>query len=88
MLGLLASEILLEEIDFVVLLDALLGVLDEIAGRVGVLQDRISQKLLLILGNFSGLFGIVFAGPATDLVVHTAVVGRNALGVNLINVTV
>ena len=83
MLGLLTSEVLFEEIDLVVLLDALFGVGDQVSGGVGVRKKGISHQLLLILGDLKGLSGIVLLGPTTNGVLNTAVGCGDALCVDL-----
>ena len=55
MLGLLTAEILLKEIDLIVLFHGLLGATGEILGSLSETESGISVKLLLILGNITGL---------------------------------
>ena len=82
-LGLLTGEVLFEEVDLVVLLDAALSVVHEIAGGKGVREERVTNHLFHVLGDLGGLLGVVLLGPATDGMLHAAVLGGNALSIHL-----
>ncbi len=63
MLGLLTLKVLLEKIDFVVLLDAFFSVLNQIFGSKRVAKVSFSKHLLLILCNIERLSVIKLLGP-------------------------
>jgi hypothetical protein len=82
-LGLLAVEVLLEEIDLVVLADALLSGVHQVGSSALKAEVDLTEHLLLILGNVESLGVVELLGPATDGMAHSAVVGDDALGVDL-----
>ena len=83
-LGVLALEILLEQVDFVVLLDAARRSLYELASRLPEAQLGLFDKLTHVLVDLVRLLVVVLFGPATDSVRHTVIFCGDALRVHLI----
>lgn len=78
-----AFEVLLEQIDFVVLLDALFRVRDEVSGSREVAKQRVPQHFFLILQYVIRLEVVQFFRPAADHMLHSLVLHCNALSVDL-----
>ncbi len=83
MLGLLAGEVLLEQVDLVVLPDTLSRLDGHIAGSLGETESGVTIHLLHVTSDISSFRRVHVVGPTTLLVAHTAGSGRNTLGVNL-----
>ena len=84
-LGVLTLEILLEQINLVVLLDAAGGALNKLTSGLTEAHLGLLDELTHVLVDFILLLVVVLLGPTTDRVMHTVVLGGNALSVNLIN---
>jgi len=82
MLWLLSREILLEQIDDVVLFDAVGGSLDHLLGSLRETKSGISVHLLFILCNIWSFLGIDFSGPSSFSMFHSLGEGWNSLSVN------
>ena len=81
--GILTREVLLEQINLVVLLDATSGALDKLTSGLTEAHCWLLSELSHVLVDFVLLLIVVFLGPTTNGVSHTAVLGWNALSVNL-----
>jgi len=76
------AEVLLEQINLVVLAEALHGTLDEVMGSSSVTKRSLSVKLFLILDLVSSFSVIKLLRPTTSYVSHFLFGGRNSFGVN------
>ena len=83
LLGFFAGEVLLEQIDLVVLADALVGRVDEVGGGRLEAEVALTDHFLLILCDIKGFSVVEFFGPATNSVLHATVVSNDALCVDL-----
>ena len=82
-LGRLTLEILLEEINLVVLEDALGGTLGHLFGGVRKSEGGLSVHFLLVLGLVSGLGVVILKRPSSDGMLHSLVGCWNSICVNL-----
>lgn len=82
--GILTVEVLLEEINLVVLLNAASGTLNELAGSLTEAKSRLLGELPHVLVDFVGLLVVVLLGPATNGMMHASVLSGHSLGVNLL----
>ena len=83
--GVLTLEVLLEEINLVVLLDATRGALDELTSGLAEAHLRLLNELTHVLVDLVGLLVVVLLGPSTDGMSHTVVFGRYAFSINLLD---
>ena len=63
-LWLFTLEVFLEQVDFVVLLDAFFGILNQILSSEGIAEVDFSQHFLLVFSDVEGLGIIEFLWPA------------------------
>mmetsp|Transcript_33233 Transcript_33233/g.50951 ORF Transcript_33233/g.50951 Transcript_33233/m.50951 type:complete len:273 (+) Transcript_33233:1255-2073(+) len=84
MLGLLASEVLLEQVDLVVLEDTLGSALDHLLGGLREAEGRVSVHLFGVFSLISGLGGIDLSRPTSFTVLHSLRAGRDSLGVDAV----
>lgn len=84
-LGLLASEILFEQIDFIVLLNATLSSSGEISSCTGKAKSRISIELLSVSLDMLLICVVHVSGPSTNRVIHSAVFSLDALRVHCVD---
>lgn len=83
-LRILTVEVLLEEIDLIVLLDAAGGASNELASGLTEAQSRLLSELSHVLVDLVGLLVVVLLGPSTNGMVHTGVLSWHSLGVNAV----
>lgn len=81
-LGLLAGEVFLEEIDFVVLLDATFSCPGKVSSGRGEAEGRVSVELLGVPLHVLLISVVHVLGPPTDTVIHSTIFGLYALCVN------
>ena len=81
--GILASEVLLEQIDLVVLLNAVGGALDKFTSGLAEAHQGVFGQFSHVLVDLVDLRVVVLLGPTADAVVHTVVLGGHALSVDL-----
>ena len=82
--GVLALEVLLEQINLVVLLDATGCALDELTRGLAEAHLGLFDELTHVLVDLVLLLVVVLLGPTTDGMGHTVVFSWNALCVNLL----
>ena len=76
-------EVLFEEINLIVLLDAAGGAGDELTGGLTEAEGGLLGQFPHILVDLVGLLVVVLLGPATNAVVHTVVLGGHSFSVDL-----
>ena len=82
-LSLFASKVLLEQVDFVVLEDALCSSLAHRLGSNCKSQSRLSVHLLLVFGEISSLCWVKLLWPTSFSVLHTSMTSWNPFSVHL-----
>jgi hypothetical protein len=82
-LGLLSVKVLFEQINLVVLADALLGGVRKVSSCGLKAEIDFTKHFLLVLCDVKGLSVVKFLGPSTDGMAHTTVVSDDTLGVDL-----
>jgi hypothetical protein len=82
-LGLFSVKVLFEQIDLIVLADALLSGVCKVSCCGLEAEIDFTEHFLLILGDVKSLGMVEFLGPSTDGMAHTTVVGDDTLGVDL-----
>ena len=82
-LWLLVGEVLLEEIQLVVLLDAASCTRDEVFGGSSITESRLLVESPHVLLNFGRFSVIDVGGPTPDLVGHPTVLRWDSIGVHL-----